>query len=100
MERHVPMDGRKGIVGGLLAIVAATLCGNAAATDEASYLSAMGQTSGQTSQPEGSSSSQKTHRKTARHTTVAEEDGPPPELTKAEGFIQKQDFAQAELLLR
>ncbi len=34
------------------------------------------------------------------HTTVEEEVGPPPELTKAEEFIQKQNFTDAEPLLR
>src|SRR5271166_6622323 len=47
-----------------------------------------------------SSSSQKPNHKTGHHTTVAEEVGPPAELTKAEALIQKQDFAAAEPLLR
>jgi tetratricopeptide (TPR) repeat protein len=34
------------------------------------------------------------------HTKVAEEEGPPPELAKAEELIQKQDFAGAEPLLQ
>ena len=54
--------------------------------------------------PQGSSSSQKGHRKTgasaAHHVRVEEEDAPPPELAKAEGFIQKKDYAAAEPLLR
>ena len=36
----------------------------------------------------------------AHHTKVAEEEGPPPELAKAEELIQKQDFAGAEPLLK
>ena len=36
----------------------------------------------------------------AHHTKVAEEEGPPPELAKAEELIQKQDFAGAEPLLQ
>jgi Tfp pilus assembly protein PilF len=44
-----------------------------------------------------SSSSQKTHR---RHVTVAEEEGPQPELAKAEELIQKHDYAQAESVLQ
>ena len=55
--------------------------------------------------PEDSSSS--VHHKTransgqkVHHTTVAEEEETPPELTKAEDFIQKQDYAAAEPLLR
>jgi tetratricopeptide (TPR) repeat protein len=49
------------------------------------------------------SSSQKSPRKTApahHHTTIEEQVGPPPELAKAEEFIQKQNFAEAEPLLR
>ncbi len=57
------------------------------------------------SQDEGSSSSvrHKPHTNSgqkAHHTTVAEEDAPPPELAKAEALIQKQDYAGAEPLLR
>jgi len=55
--------------------------------------------------PEGTSSS--AHHKTGvnpgqkvHHTTVAEEDAPPPELVKAEDLIQKQDYTPAEPLLR
>jgi tetratricopeptide (TPR) repeat protein len=53
------------------------------------------------SQTDGSSSS--AHRKRANsghHTKVAEDVGPPPELTKAEELIQKKDYASAEPLLR
>ncbi len=48
----------------------------------------------------GSSSSRKNHGKTAHHVQVAEEESPPPELAQAEAFIQKQDYAAAEPLLR
>jgi len=41
------------------------------------------------------SSGQKVH-----HTTVAEDEGTPPELSKAEELIQKQDYSAAEPLLR
>ena len=55
-------------------------------------------------QEEGSSSSVRHKPKAAagqtHHTTVAEEVGPPPELAKAEEFIQKQDYASAEPLLK
>lgn len=49
--------------------------------------------------PQGSSSSsrQKSHR---HRTTVAEEEGPQPELAKAEELIQKRDYAQAEVVLQ
>jgi tetratricopeptide (TPR) repeat protein len=45
----------------------------------------------------GSSSSQKSHR---RHVTVAEEEGPQPELAKAEDLIQKRDYAHAKSVLQ
>jgi len=52
------------------------------------------------SQEQSRDSSSSAHRKSsAHHTKVAEEDGPPPELTKAEAFIQRQDYASAEPLL-
>lgn len=55
-------------------------------------------------QEEGSSSSVRHKPKATsgqtHHTTVAEEVGPPPELAKAEEFIQKQDYAGAEPLLK
>ncbi len=54
----------------------------------------------QSQEPTGSSSSRKTHSKTAHHVRVAEEEPPPPELARAEAFIQKQDYAAAEPLLR
>lgn len=49
---------------------------------------------------QGSSSSQKGQHKTTHHVTVAEEVAPPPELGKAEEYIQKQQYADAERLLR
>jgi tetratricopeptide (TPR) repeat protein len=51
------------------------------------------------SQPSpGQSNSQKKPR--THHTTVAEDEGPSPDLKRAEEFIQKKDFANAEPLLR
>ena len=52
--------------------------------------------------PENSSSSQKnTNHKPSRHTTtVAEEDSPSAELTKAEALIQSKNYTDAETLLR
>ena len=49
---------------------------------------------------QGSSSSQKGQHKTAHHVTVAEEVAPPPELGKAEEYIQKQQYADAVPLLQ
>src|SRR5262245_33956623 len=45
---------------------------------------------------QGASSSQKGQHKTAHHVTVAEEVAPPPELGKAEEYIQKQQYSDAE----
>jgi tetratricopeptide (TPR) repeat protein len=73
---------------------------------------ATAQTEPAQTQPTGATSShtidQKTvHQKTGpyssqsvRHTRVAEESAPPPELTQAEDAIQKRDYAGAEPLLR
>src|SRR5215469_3426000 len=53
-----------------------------------------------TQQSQGeSSASRKANRKTAHRTTVAEEEAPPDELTKAEDLIQKKNYAEAEPLL-
>jgi tetratricopeptide (TPR) repeat protein len=55
-------------------------------------------------QNEESSSSKPSHHKTGassgHYIRVEEEVAPPPELTKAEALIQKQDYAAAEPLLR
>lgn len=57
-------------------------------------------------QSDGYSSSKPIHHKTGensseiiRHVRVEEKDSTPPELTKAEDFIQKSDYASAEPLL-
>ena len=59
--------------------------------------SAQSSSSSEKTPQKDSSSNQKAHR---HHTTVTEEEGPQPELAKAEELIQKQDFAQAQPLLR
>lgn len=59
--------------------------------------SAQSSSSSEKTPQKDSSSNQKAHR---HHTTVSEEEGPQPELAKAEDLIQKQDFAQAQPLLR
>src|SRR5271170_7280475 len=48
----------------------------------------------------GSSSSQKSHGKTAHHVRVEEEGSAAPELEQAEALIQKHDYFAAEPLLR
>jgi tetratricopeptide (TPR) repeat protein len=73
----------------LVAGVAACLLGSA-------HLSASQEPA---NKPQGSSSSsgQKSHR---HRTTVAEEEGPQPELARAEELIQKRDYNQAQGVLQ
>ena len=81
--------------------IAVLLAGAAACA--AAQASDSGSPTTQDSQPQtGTSSSvrHKTKTGSAHHTKVAEEEGPPPELAKAEELIQKQDFAGAEPLLQ
>ena len=89
-------EGRR-VVGLMLVVGAVWLAGvaRAAGRDGASYVST-------NSQQTSSSSSQDSQHKPAKthHVTVAEEEGPAPELTKAEEFIQKKNFAEAEPLLK
>jgi tetratricopeptide (TPR) repeat protein len=47
--------------------------------------------------PASASSSKKTHR---HRVTVSEEEGPQPELAKAEDLIQKQDYTESESVLQ
>lgn len=92
----------------LCLVAAATIsCAYAAKTTypAASLSASLQQSSAQSSeaaqeQPQGNSSSSRNLSRNAHHTTVEETEGPPPELTKAEGLIQKRDYAGAEPLLR
>src|SRR3981081_2700207 len=119
MVTGVSMSLRRFTASAVLAVVAG-LCFYARAQAPASSPPSSSQTGSQSSnsptaaqtQPAGSTSSpgsdQKTvHKKTGpyssqsvRHTRVAEESAPPPELTQAEDAIQKRDYAGAEPLLR
>src|SRR6266567_8959772 len=92
MVTRVPMVGRRLAVAALLAGVAA--CAGAQAANAGSSATQAD------SQSQAGSSSSVRHKKTVHHTTVAEEDGPSPELAKAEELIQKQDYAGAEPLLK
>lgn len=80
----------------VLGVVAATCTlggvASAASRDVAGYLSSPSQ------QTKSSSSQHKSAK--AHHVTVAEEEAPSPELTKAEELIQKKNFAEAEPLLK
>ena len=95
MEIRGPMVGR-------LAVAALLVCASAFVDAQAANPPSSTQTDSQ-SQAGGTSSSvhhKKTSSQAAHHTEVAEEVGPPPELTKAEELIQKHDYAGAEPLLR
>jgi Tfp pilus assembly protein PilF len=87
-------------VGVLVLLLSVGVCIPPATTaDTRSRVLTIDQEGGQQPQskpPEGSSSSQKGHR---HQTVVEEEEGPAPELTKAEALIQKRDFRSAEPLL-
>ena len=91
------MGGRRGSSWlAVLAVGAGLAIPAAAGRDLASYVSPSSQGSTSSSQ-EGSSSSQKTHR---HRTQVAEQQGPSPDLAKAEELIQQKDIAPAEALLQ
>lgn len=98
MER-VRTAGIKIMLAAALALAAALLVGERQALSQASPQDSPPSTNSQ-SQPQGSSSSQKGTHKTVHHVTVAEEVAPPPELGKAEEFIQKQKYTEAEPLLK
>src|ERR1051326_2603581 len=92
MEHRVPMGVGRLVLG--LVVATCTLGGGAGAgsRDLASYLCLPSQ------QSQSSSSQHKSA--TTHHVTVAEDEAPSPELTKAEEFIQKKNFAEAEPLLK
>src|SRR5580658_6900043 len=92
MSCRVPMAASK-LAAVLLAAAAA--CGFAGAQT----ISSSPNPPANQSQSQGSSSSNPRH-KGAHHVQVVEETGPPPELTQAEAFIQKKDYAAAEPLLK
>jgi len=89
------MVARRLAVAALLACVAGAFAGGQTANSP----SASPQTD---SRSQRDSSSSSVHRKrtiSGHHTKVAEEVGPPAELTKAEELIQKKDYASAKPLL-
>ena len=90
---------RRGVAVLVLALIVAVCVAPASTADLRSGVPSMNQGNGQQAQSrpqQGSSSPPKSHR---HQTTVEEEEGPAPELTKAEALIQKHDFASAEPLL-
>ncbi|MGC1450168.1 MAG: tetratricopeptide repeat protein [Candidatus Sulfotelmatobacter sp.] len=93
------MVARRLAVGGVLVFAAIGALAGAQAANAVS-------TAAPKSQSQAGESSSSAHRKTGansgqstRRTTVAEEVGPSPDLTKAEELIQKQDYAAATPLL-
>src|SRR5579862_5845715 len=92
------------VVGALVCSCFGLANGDAPTGDLATYSSAMDFESTQDfpqtpSSSDQSSASSSSSKKGHRHISVAEEEGPPPELTKAEQLIQKQDYAGAAPLL-
>jgi tetratricopeptide (TPR) repeat protein len=113
MEHLVPMVASRLAVAALVACATAWAAPQAALSptppsssqSSASPSQSQDPTPADQTQPESSSS--KTHRKpsatstgTIRHTRILEESSVPPELTHAEEYIQKQNYAAAEPLLR
>lgn len=101
IARKFVLAGRLGVVS--LATPALLACAFLAETLQfASAQAASATQSDSQSQDAGSSSSvhHKSGTNSGHRTRVAEDVGPPPELTKAEAFIEKKDYATAEPLLR
>src|SRR5579859_2626919 len=92
MEHRVPMGVGRLVLGMVAATCTLGGVAGAASRGVATYVSFP-------SQQSQSSSSQRKSAKT-HHVTVEEEEAPSPELTKAEEFIQKKNFAEAEPLLK
>src|SRR5215472_7254654 len=100
MRHRVRMDVRR------IAVAAALSLATVGPVSYVYVADAQDQPSGQSSpqssdstQQGESSSSRKGSHKAAHHTTVAEEEAPAPDLTKAEDLIQKKNYAEAEPLL-
>src|SRR5246500_903389 len=105
MAHRVPMVAYRLRVAWVLACVAGVFAGAQAGRPASFHPDFTATQTDSQSQTGGSSaSSSTTHRKTGtnsgHHTRVAEEVGPPPELTQAEELIQKKDYVSAEPLLR
>jgi tetratricopeptide (TPR) repeat protein len=103
METRVPTAGRRLNVVALAAFILAAVA-IAAPQEDAAAKSQQGSPQAEPEQSQGSSSSQRHHKNDAnsghavRHVRIAEE-SMSPELSQAEDFIQKHDYAAAEPLL-
>jgi Flp pilus assembly protein TadD len=93
MVHRVLMVARRLAIAALLASLAVAFAGGQAANSQSA--SPQGDSQSQTN-----SSAHRNRTGSVHHTKVAEEVGPPPELTRAEELIQKKDYASAEPLLR
>src|SRR5438309_11982977 len=92
MEHLVPMGARKPAICNWLLIAGLAACFLGYA-----HLLASQEPAPKPPQVSSSPSGQKSHR---HRTTVAEEEGPQPELARAEELIQKRDYSQAETALQ
>jgi tetratricopeptide (TPR) repeat protein len=92
------------ILAALLAMAAAySLAGAQTSSVPSSSQTSSPQSSSETNQQQSrddSSSTTAHHKGSSHRVQIAEEDAPSPELAQAETFIQKQDYAAAEPLLR
>jgi len=88
MKKLAPMGARK--------LLLATLCIAGIPT----CLNTQAQSAQEQGSAQRDSSSRKSSHKTTRHTTVEEESSSSPDLTKAEDLLQKNNFQDAEPLLR
>jgi Flp pilus assembly protein TadD len=92
--------GKRSALGAVIAVLLFLAAATAAVNLHPVFLAGFSDPVLQSQSSGDSSSSQKSHRRAPRRTTVPDEQGPDPELSKAEELIQKQDYAGAEPLLR
>jgi tetratricopeptide (TPR) repeat protein len=102
MAHRDPMVGRRLAVTMLLVCVAGAYADAKTANPESlsNQMRSQSSADGSSSSPSSSSTHRKPGSTSGHHTKIAEEVGPPPELTKAEELIQKKDYLGAEPLLR
>src|ERR1700722_8407165 len=102
MAHRGPMVGRRLAVTMLLVCVAGAYADAKTANPESlsNQMRSQSSADGSSSSPSSSSTHRKPGSTSGHHTKIAEEVGPPPELTKAEELIQKKDYLGAEPLLR
>ncbi|SRR5579871_466801 len=100
MGHRVRMDIRRIAIAAALILVTVGPVSYAYAADAQDQPSGQSSTQSSDSTEQGeSSSSRKGSHKATHHTTVAEEEAPSPDLTRAEDLIQEKKYAEAEPLL-